>query len=236
MTLRHHRATPTTPPTGKGCPVKRSVPLTALALALALTGCGGDAEEATPGTGPGATATAGTGPTSPPVSEDIAAEHNDQDVMFTRMMIPHHRQAVEMGELLLGKDGVPEDVRALAQRVVDTQEPEIERMELMLRTWGQPTMMESGGMGHDGMDHGGMGGMMGEEEMDRLAAAGGTDAARLFLEQMTVHHRGAIEMAREEVSGGQNPQAVAMAEDIIEAQEAEIAEMEALLQELPGRS
>ena len=85
-------------------------------------------------------------------------------------------------------------------------------------------------MGH------GAGGMMSEEDMGMLNDAQGTDAARLYLEQMTVHHEGAVEMARDQVERGQNPQAVELARQVVEDQEAEITEMEQMLQELPDGS
>ena len=99
-------------------------------------------------------------------------------------------------------------------------------------------MMESDGMeGMEGMDHGAsMDGMMSEEDMQQLEDTQGTEAARLYLEQMTVHHEGAVDMARDEVDNGENPQAVALAQQVIEDQEAEIQEMETMLQELPEQS
>jgi uncharacterized protein (DUF305 family) len=51
---------------------------------------------------------------------------------------------------------------------------------------------------------------------------------------MTVHHRGAVEMAETEIADGSNPDAVALAREIADSQTAEIAEMEALLAELGG--
>ena len=51
---------------------------------------------------------------------------------------------------------------------------------------------------------------------------------------MTAHHQGAIEMAQDEVEGGQTPQAVALAEKVVADQQAEITEMEQMLQELPA--
>ena len=62
----------------------------------------------------------------------------------------------------------------------------------------------------------------------------GTEAARLYLEQMTAHHKGAVDMAKDEAKDGQNPQAVQLAEQVIADQEAEITEMEQMLQELPA--
>ena len=82
-------------------------------------------------------------------------------------------------------------------------------------------------MGHD---MGAMGdGMMSEEDMGRLDDATGAEASALFLEQMIMHHEGAIEMAEVEVENGENPDAVALAERIIEDQTNEIAEMQDLL-------
>jgi uncharacterized protein (DUF305 family) len=51
----------------------------------------------------------------------------------------------------------------------------------------------------------------------------------LFLEQMIAHHRGAIDMAQDEVDNGQNSDAVAMAQTIIDTQTSEIATMEEIL-------
>ena len=47
---------------------------------------------------------------------------------------------------------------------------------------------------------------------------------------MTEHHEGAIEMAEVEVDQGENPDAVALAEKIISDQQAEITQMQQLLQ------
>ncbi len=220
--------------------MKRSTTLTTLALttALALVGCGTGAEESTetaPETAAPATSSAQATSTTSASGEAIATENNDADVMFAQMMIPHHQQAVEMSEMLLAKDNIPDNVRDFAQGVVAAQGPEIERMNAMLTAWDEEPMSESGGM--EGMDHGsGMDGMMSEEDMAALEEAQGVEAARLYLEQMTVHHEGAVDMARDEVDNGENPQAVALAQQVIEDQEAEIQEMETMLQELPEQS
>lgn len=226
--------------------MKRSTTLTTLALAsaLALAGCGTSGEE-TAGEAPETTtsAAAGTGSTdtataTPSTSaQAVTEEHNDADTMFAQMMIPHHEQAVQMSEVMLAKDDLDPDIEALANKIVAAQGPEIDQLKTMLETWGEPTSMESGGM--EGMDHGsdsgaGMEGMMTEEQMQELEAAEGTEAAEMYLTMMTAHHRGAIDMAQEEVAEGQNPQAIEMAQKVIEDQESEIQEMERLLQQIQG--
>ncbi|WP_206451724.1 DUF305 domain-containing protein [Micrococcus sp. KRD096] len=227
--------------------MKRTMTLTALALAsaLTLTACGTGAQDENAGAEASATAAtpAATDTATPSATEsatssatgsaeEVSAEHNDADVMFAQMMIPHHQQAVEMSEMLLAKDDVPAEVAAFAQKVIDAQGPEIERMNAMLTAWGQDPVDTDGMDGMEGMDHGGMSGMMSEEDMAALEQAQGTEAARLYLEQMTAHHKGAVDMAKDEVEDGQNPQAVQLAEQVIADQEAEITEMQQMLDKL----
>lgn len=203
----------------------------AVAGTLILSACAGNADPGSTGEAPVpetsvATDTAGTG-------EEISAEHNDADVMFAQMMIPHHQQAVEMSEILLAKDDIPQNVADFAQGVIDAQGPEIDRMNAMLEAWGQQPMNMDDMDGTGGMGgHGGMSGMMSEDDMQQLEDATGTDAAKLYLEQMTRHHEGAVDMAEQQVANGQNPQAVALAEQVIEDQEAEIQEMKTMLENL----
>lgn len=203
----------------------------AVAGTLILSACSGNADPGSTGEAPApatsvATDTAGSG-------EAISAEHNDADVMFAQMMIPHHQQAVEMSEILLAKDDIPQNVADFAQGVIDAQGPEIDRMNAMLEAWGQQPMNMDDMDGTGGMGgHGGMSGMMSEDDMQQLEDATGTDAAKLYLEQMTRHHEGAVDMAEQQVADGQNPQAVALAEQVIEDQEAEIQEMKTMLENL----
>ena len=233
--------------------MKRTMTLTALTLAsaLTLTACGTGAQDENAGAEASATAT-GSAPAATPAAtdtatpsatesatssatgsaEEVSAEHNDADVMFAQMMIPHHQQAVEMSEMLLAKDEIPAEVAEFAQKVIDAQGPEIERMNAMLTAWGEDPV-DMGDMGDmEGMDHGEMSGMMSEEDMAALEQAQGTEAARLYLEQMTAHHKGAVDMAKDEVEDGQNPQAVQLAEQVIADQEAEITEMQQMLDKL----
>lgn len=211
---------------------KRYLSMSALAIAATLTlaGCG---SSDTPGTATAPETSAGSA--APETTQDTAAEHNDADVMFAQMMIPHHRQAVEMSEIMLEKDSISPEVRDLATQIRDAQAPEIETMTGWLETWGEPVEPEGGMEGHDMGNMGGSGemqGMMTEDELAELEAAEGDEAARMFLESMTAHHNGAVEMAQEEIENGQYPDAIALAETIVETQQAEIEEMEALLAEL----
>jgi len=190
----------------------------ALAASLGLAGCGTGS-----GTS-GSTMPMDHGSSAPMSSmmPDANADHNQADIMFSQMMIPHHQQAVEMSDILLAKPGIPAPVASLATRIKDAQTPEIKQMTGWLEGWNVPTMMSD----HSGH---GMGGMVDDDGIARLKAAQGTDAARLFLEQMTGHHEGAIDMAQQEIGSGKYPQTIQLARDIVKAQEAEITEMKELL-------
>jgi uncharacterized protein (DUF305 family) len=188
-----------------------------LALALTLSACGGSAAQT------GSTA-ASEAPASAPA--DAGAEHNDADIRFAQMMIPHHQQALEMAETALQHTQNAE-VRALAEQIQSAQDPEITTLSGFLETWGAAPAAE----GMAGMDHSGMSGMMGQDDMDALAGASGAAFDTMFLEMMIAHHEGAITEAEREVAEGANTQAKELAAQIVSDQTAEIEQMRQLLQQ-----
>jgi uncharacterized protein (DUF305 family) len=196
----------------------------ALVLSVTLSACGG-----------GTTApTAAPTTTEPPVSApaDAGAEHNDTDISFAQMMIPHHEQALAMAEMALERAESPE-VKSLAEQIKAAQDPEIATLNGFLESWGAPPA-EGGMSGMPGMDHPGMGdsassGMMNDDEMDQLGGARGAEFDRMFLEMMIKHHEGAVTESQREVADGANQQAKDLASQIISGQTAEIEQMRQLL-------
>ena len=158
------------------------------------------------------------------------APHNDADVAFAQGMIPHHEQALEMAALA-ADNASDERVEDLAAQIEAAQGPEIEEMQAWLAAWDEEAPADGEhGEGHEGDS----GGMMSEEDMTALEDATGGEFDRMFLEMMIEHHTGAIEMADTEIADGEFPDALELAETIKSAQEAEITEMESLLEELPA--
>ena len=202
--------------------------LAGLALTATLAAC------ADQGATPPAATTSPTNSTSATATEsasasastDVAAEHNDQDTTFAQMMIIHHEGAIEMSQLAVQRADNPEVV-ALAERIAEAQGPEIDEMTAWLGAWGEDISPDD----HGGMDMGGMDmdGMSQEEMMTQLDGLAGDEFDRAFLDAMIAHHEGAIEMSEQQVADGQNPDAVALAEKIIEDQRAEITEMREIL-------
>lgn len=103
-------------------------------------------------------------------------------------------------------------------------------MRAWLGTWGASAEGDA-----DGMDHGGAGsgsGMTSEEDMVSLASMQGAEFDRMYVEMMIAHHQGAVTMADQEIADGESLRARSLAKAIKAAQEAEIAEMRSLLEEL----
>jgi uncharacterized protein (DUF305 family) len=165
-----------------------------------------------------------------------AEAHNEADVTFAQQMIPHHGQAIQMSDMLLGKQGIDPKVSALATQIKAEQAPEIQTMQSWLNAWGQTsTPSTSPSMNMPGTpDHGGMpgmsgSGMMSDQDMAALQNAQGLEASKLFLTQMITHHQGAIAMAQTEINTGQYPPALALAHSIVTSQQQEINTMQAML-------
>lgn len=202
--------------------MKKKLTLSAAALAAVITlaGCGSNAT-----TGSSSMpADHGAMSSSSAPSGSAAMGHNSADTLFTQSMIPHHAQAVEMSDMMLGKQGVNPAITDLATKIKAAQGPEIEQMNGWLKGWNEPTAMA----GHGEAGHS-MSGMMSDDDLKALDAAQGTEADKLFLTQMIAHHEGAVQMAKAQIADGQNSDAVKLAQAIITAQEAEIKQMQDLL-------
>lgn len=165
----------------------------------------------------------GSGDSGGVIEGPASANFNDADVGFAQGMIPHHEQAVEMSKLADQRAESPK-VKDLADRIEAAQDPEITTMRGWLEDWDKPVEPAGGGMG----DMGGMG-MMSDEDMGALAAASGTAFDQMFLTMMRAHHEGAITMSNDELAKGSFPDAKKLAQSIIDAQRAEIDEMNGLL-------
>jgi len=165
-------------------------------------------------------------------SEAPSSTATEADEMFVTMMIPHHEQAVEMSDIVLAKDDLDPQVAELAQQIKDAQGPEIDRMLGWLEDWGVEYDPDAAsGMDHGSMDDS-MDGMMSEEDMAALEEADGATAGRLFLEQMIMHHEGAVDMAETALEDAENPDVLELAQQVIDDQTAEITTMKDLLNQL----
>ncbi|USQ86837.1 DUF305 domain-containing protein [Streptomyces phaeoluteigriseus] len=209
-------------------PVRRAATVGLVAVgALFLSACGDNGDDMSGmdhGSGhSSATATASA------TAEAGSTDFNDTDVTFAQMMIPHHQQALEMARLADGRASDSE-VKDIAAKIEQAQEPEITTMQGWLKDWNKPTAAATGST--HGMDHGSGDGMMSGRDMEHLKGMKGAEFDKMFADMMIEHHNGAITMAGAEQRNGENADAVKMAGDIVDGQKAEVEQLQSVLDRL----
>ncbi len=221
-----------------------SIPVRAAALLLSgvwLVGCTSDDGGAQPSPseapvvqlgGPGQSNRALT-------DEEVAAletpGYSETDVRFVQSMIPHHGQALQMTGLVASRT-TNTDITQMSLRMEVSQRDEIVQMEGWLRDRGEgiPSSDEHGhgsSLGPTEL----MPGMLNEAEFAELEAASGVEFDRLFLQYMTRHHEGALQMVADLLAsddGGQSPEVNQLALHIDSDQRIEISRMNGLLAQL----
>ena len=146
-----------------------------------------------------------------------------------------HAQAVDLD--LLGAAGrATGRVALIAERIDGSQKTEIEVMKSWLSTRDE----EIPGADEHATEHGPDGelipGMVGQQELNRLAAAKGKAFNRLFVDYMIRHHGGALTMVRDlraTPGGGAEPELDAFARHVDADQAIEISRLEELQAGLP---
>lgn len=154
--------------------------------------------------------------------------YNDPDTAFAQGMLGHHIGAVAMAETEL-EYGTDEEMRSLAQNIIDAQQSEIEQMQTWLASHPDSTeptadtklMQQAYAQGMDTM-HGEM--MLGiADPIPDMAFARG----------MLPHHVGAVDMAKVQLKYGKDTEMLKLAQQIIDAQQAEIKQMQSWIAQNP---
>jgi len=191
-----------------------AAPAIALALTATLAACGSDHSMS-------------TNTNAAPSGSTATVALNTADIEFAQGMIAHHEQAIEMAEIALDPNaGASPEVLDLATRIAGAQDSEVELMTGWLTAAGESVTMDMS----DGHDMSSMDGMMTAEQMDGLTKMTGPEFDQMWLEMMIAHHEGAITQSDAVKANGSNADVLALADQIITAQQAEITEMQALLQ------
>lgn len=160
----------------------------------------------------------------PPVARSAPAtnpqqQHNQADVVFLQNMVLHHTQAITMSQIARNQASVAQ-VKDLAARIEAEQSPQIQQMNSLLTEWGIPAPATTGGTSTtNGVGHG---------QLPGTVSGAGFD--RAFLEMMIVHHQDAVDMSQIELAQASNPDTRNLSQQIISADQAQISEMQTLLQ------
>lgn len=140
---------------------------------------------------------------------------------FLSLMIPHHEEAIATAQRVLEYSDRPE-MQQFAQDIIDVQTAEIEQMEAWLSEWypDQDTSLTYTPMMRD----------ISQLEGDALDQA--------FLEDMIMHHMGAVMMSQRLVNHGlvEHQDVQPFAQNIADTQRQEIWQMQAWLQDWYGVS
>jgi len=132
------------------------------------------------------------------------------DAQFIDSMIEHHQGAIDMAHMAL-EEAEHDELRDLASAIIADQQTEIEQMHEWRAAW-HPDLPPTKGMG------------MAMGEMS-IAEDAGAPFDQRFLEAMISHHLGAVAMAQAAQAQAEYAELRRMADDIIAAQEGEIAQM-----------
>ena len=209
------------------------VPLASLSLA-ACSGTASQSTESSPSNSSMAQMDHGSMGNSSPMpmdhgsmtSMDLGPADESFDLRFIDGMIPHHEGAVVMAQEALQKSNRPE-IKQLAQAIIDAQEKEISELKEWRISWysnaGDEPMMYSAEMGH----------MMPMTEEMRSSMMMNGDLGTAddqfdlrFINAMIPHHQGAIDMAQQALDKSDRPEIKELAQNIIDSQQQEIAQME----------
>ncbi len=157
------------------------------------------------------------------MSDKAVVYLGDPDVDFVNLMIPHHQGAVDMARIEL-KYGTDPKVRDLASRIEAAQQPQIDQMHrwrlnhTVTRSADEAAARLALTAANDHM-------MKDMHHGPQASSAPPGKPDHQFLDMMSPHHQGAVEMGEAELKYGTDPEIRALAQAINEVQRREIAEM-----------
>ena len=132
---------------------------------------------------------------------------------FLTEMIPHHQEAVDTAKQVLARGATTPEIRTLMEKIVKAQENEIADMKGWYQEWyGQPYMPSNAY----------------QPMMRDLSKLGGIELDKAFLEDMVMHHMGAIMMAHSVQGAIEHEEVRNLTKAIITTQSEEIVQMRKL--------
>lgn len=138
---------------------------------------------------------------------------------FLEGMIPHHQEAVDTAKEVIARGGSTPEIKKLAEDIVVAQEKEIAMMKDWYQSWYGEAYVA------DPKDY--------KPMMRDLSSLSGAALDKVFLEDMIMHHMGAIMMAQSVQPYIENQEITDLTKAIMETQTAEIELMRQMLKTLP---
>ncbi len=161
-------------------------------------------------------------PSGMPAEVDVVTARYER--RFMEDMILHHRMAVDMSAMCADK-AEHQELRALCQGMGAAQQREIEDMGAWLQSWYRVSPPEEAPMSDNQM-----------RSMSELGSLSGAAFEAEFLEDMTVHHTQAVADASTCAKLAVHEPLIELCRDIVDAQLAEIDQMQSWQREwFPAR-
>jgi uncharacterized protein (DUF305 family) len=182
---------------------------------------------------------AGVTPAERARAELLHPRSSAAEIAFMTGMIQHHAQALVMSRWC-PSHSANAALQALCERITVSQTDEVKFMQGWLRDRHQPVPGPGGTgtamPGMAAMSDTLMPGMLTASQLAHLDSARGARFDHLFLTDMIMHHRGAIDMVQHLVDSGQAPddQATMFATNAQADQAAEIGRMRRMLAAMPA--
>ena len=184
---------------------------TLIALFLLAVACGSPETQSTD------SAQQTTNATTTPASSTAPASA-EYDLQFIDTMTKHHQMAVMMSEAAIQKASDAK-VKEFGRKVVADQKKEIEQLAAWRQQWyanaADAHNMQLPGASSMSMD------------MSHMQTSSGHAFDMMFVDMMIPHHKGAIEMSRDALQKAQRQELKDFAQETIDKQGKEIAELEA---------
>lgn len=150
-------------------------------------------------------------------------------VDFLMGMIPHHESAIAMAESLLKYGGENEEIKKLAEDIISVQQDEIEEMNEMIKDFSteghKDEEKEAAYLAEYNK-------MFDDPHAHHVDTGSVKTVDEAFAIGMISHHQMAVDMARSIFEYTDSDRLKEMAQNIIEVQEQEIAQMQELLKEM----
>lgn len=132
---------------------------------------------------------------------------------FLTEMIPHHEEAVTTAKEVLARGATTPEIKTLVEGIITAQEKEIADMKTWYQAWYGTPYTPSGKY---------------EPMMRDLTKLSGVELDKGFLEDMIMHHMGAIMMAHSVQGVTEHKEVETLSKAIIESQSKEIQQMRQL--------
>jgi len=144
------------------------------------------------------------------------------DISLLRDLIDGHSFAVQMSQLCVQKATLA-DLKSLCQQVISTQQQQIQTMQSWLSNWYGITYTPTPNK-------------FSANVLNQLAALNGDNFNIAFMETLTSHHWGAIEIGGEIIDRTYHQEFVNLATNVITSQVGEINQLRSMLHQVYGIS